>query len=332
MELTFEKKEKIVGAFMVIILAFLLAVVVMIGRAKDWFRSYVTYYTVFDEAYNLSRDARVKLFTVDVGKVRDVGLEGDKVKVELAILDDYASRIRKDSVATVESPTVIGSEYVSIKPGNQQAPPIVEGGVIPSQPKKSLTDVMAEFEVEKTAKMVIKSIQAITEIVEQLRDPDGALFRALESTAQSLAHIEAVTHEIRKGKGSLGKIVGSETLLEKVYAQLNHVDAILEKLEHTTDTTDAVSQHIQNASQRAPEVMDALKESLTTIKKILTNIEKGSRDLPAVTESTKRGIEEMRDGLQELDKVVKSLQQNFFIRRHLDADPKGERIDTGLRQ
>jgi len=332
MELTFEKKEKIVGAFMVIIVAFLLAVVVMIGRAKDWFRPYVTYYTVFDEAYNLSRDARVKLFTVDVGKVRDVGLDGDKVKVELAILKDYASRIRKDSVATVESPTVIGSEYVSIKPGTQRAPPIFEGGVIPSQPKKSLSDLMAEFEVEKTAKMIIKSIQAITEIVEQLRDPKGALFRALESTAQSLAHIEAVTDEIRKGEGSLGKIVRSEALLEKVYVQLDHLDAILKKFEHTTDTTDAVSQHIQNASQRAPEIMDELKESLTTIKKILTNIEKGTRDIPAVTESTKRGIEEMREGVQEIDRVVKSLQQNFFIRKHLDADPKGKSIDTGLRQ
>lgn len=332
MEMTFEKKEKIVGIFMVVILAFLLAVLVMVGRAKDWFRSYVTYYTVFDEAYNLGKDARVKLFTVDVGKVRNVGLEGDKVKVELAILSEHASRIKKDSVATVESPTVIGSEYVSIKPGSRQAPPIFEGGVIPSQPKKSLADLMTEFEVEKTAKMVIKSIQAITEIVEHLREPDGPLFRALESTAQSLAHIEAVTHEIRKGEGSLGKIIHSETLLERIYVQLDHVDGILKKLEHTADTTDAASQHIQDASQRAPEIMDELKERLATVKNILANIEKGSRDIPAVTESTKRGIEELREGAQELDRVVKSLQQNFFIRRHLDADPKGQRIDTGLRR
>jgi phospholipid/cholesterol/gamma-HCH transport system substrate-binding protein len=332
MELTFERKEKIVGAFMVIVVALLLAVVVMIGRAKDWFKPYVTYYTVFDEAYNLSRDARVKLFTVDVGKVRDVGLDGDKVKVELAILKDYASRIKRDSVATVESPTVIGSEYVSIKPGTKQAQPILEGGIIPSEPKKSISDVMAEFEVEKTAKMVIQSIQAVTEIVEQLRDPDGAFFRALESTAQSLAHIEAVTQGLRNGKGSLGKLVRGDELLHKVYAQLHQVDAILKKLETTTNSAQQVSQHVQDASGRAPEIMEEVKESLTTIKKILKNIEKGSQDIPAVTESTKRGIEEMRQGVQEMDKVVKSLQQNFFIRRHLDADPKGESIDTGLRQ
>jgi phospholipid/cholesterol/gamma-HCH transport system substrate-binding protein len=332
MELTFEKKEKIVGAFMVIIVALLLIVVVMIGRAKDWFRPYVTYYTLFDQAYNLSRDARVKLFTVDVGKVKDVSLDGDKVKVELAIVKDYTSRIRKDTVATVESPTVIGSEYVSIKPGTLQAPPVLPGGTIPSEPKKSLTDFMAEFEVEKTAKMVIKSIQAITAIVEQLRDPNGALFRALDSTAQSLAHIEAVTQGIRKGEGSIGNLVTSEALLEKVYVQLDHVDTILRKLEHTTDTASEFTQHVQSASARAPEIMDELKKTLTTIKQILTNIEKGSRDFPAVTESTKRGIEEMREGVQEIDRVVKSLQQNYFIRRHLDSEPKSQSIDTGLRK
>ena len=78
--------------------------------------------------------------------------------------------------------------------------------------------------------------------------------------------------------------------------------------------------------------MDELKANLTTIKQILNNIEKGSRDIPAVTESTKRGIEEMREGVQEIDRVVKSLQQNFFIRRHLDSAPQGESIDTGLRK
>jgi phospholipid/cholesterol/gamma-HCH transport system substrate-binding protein len=332
MELSFEKKEKIVGAFMVVMVAFLLIVVVMIGRAKDWFRPYVTYYTLFDEAYNLGKDARVKLFTVGVGKIKNVSLEGDKVKVELAILKDYASRIREDTVATVESPTVIGSEYVSIKPGTLQAPPVLPGGIIPSEPKKSITDLMDEFEVEKTAKMVIKSIQAITAIVEQLRDPDGPLFRALDSTAQSLAHIETITRDIRDGQGSIGKLVTSEEALERVYVQLDRVDNILRKLELTTNAAHDVSQQVQSASERAPEIMDALKETLTSMKQILTNIEKGSRDIPSVTESTKRGIEEMREGVQEMDRVVKSLQQNFLIRQHLDSEPKNQNIDTGLRK
>jgi len=59
-----------------------------------------------------------------IGKVKKITLTDDKVKVEQAILQEYASRIRNDTIAIVESPTFIGSEYVSIKPGAFDAPVI----------------------------------------------------------------------------------------------------------------------------------------------------------------------------------------------------------------
>ena len=318
MRLSFDAREKTVGAFMVIMVILLLTIVVMLGRGKDWFKAYVTYYTVFDEAYNLSKNARVKLFKADIGNVKSVRLEGDKVKVELAVLRDYAPRIKMDSVATVESPTFIGSEYVSIKPGTPEASLIPENGTIPSQAKKSLKDVMAEFEVEKTAKKFVKSLQAISEIAEHLRDPEGPLYASLDSMAKAMAHIEAVTREIREGKGSVGKLVHSEELLQKIYEQLNHVNRIL--------TT------IEDASEKTPDIMDGLRKSMNMINQILVNTEKGSRDVPAVTKSTKHGIREIREGVEEIDKVVQSAQKSFLIRANLPPETKGENIDAGLRR
>jgi phospholipid/cholesterol/gamma-HCH transport system substrate-binding protein len=318
MRITFDAREKTVGAFMVIMVILLLTIVVMLGRGKDWFKAYVTYYTVFDEAYNLSKDARVKLYKADIGKVKSVRLEGDKVKVELAILKDYAPRIKMDSVAVVESPTFIGSEYVSIKPGTPESLPIPENGTISSQAKKSLDDVMAEFEVEKTAKMFVKSVQAISEMVEHLRDPEGPLYASLDSMAEAMANFEAVTREIREGKGSVGKLVYSEELIQEIYERISHVNRILA--------------NIEDATQKAPEIIDSLKKSTEMINQILVNIEKGSRDVPAVTKSTKHGIREIRDGVEEVDKVVQSAQKSFLIRGKLPPEPKGENIDAGLRR
>jgi phospholipid/cholesterol/gamma-HCH transport system substrate-binding protein len=318
MQISFGAREKIVGAFMVVVVVLLLTIVVMIGRGKDWFKAYVTYYTVFDEAYNLSPDARVKLFQADIGKVKSVRLEGDKVKVELGILEDYAPRIKMDSVAIVESPTFIGSEYVSIKPGTTEALPIPKNGTIPSKARKSLADFMAEFEVEKTAKMIIKSLQNISEIVSHLRDPEGPLYASLDSVAKAMANIEAVTHDIRDGKGSLGGLIQSEELLERVYEELNHVNGILRSVEEATAKT--------------PDIMDDVKQSMNMINQILANIKKGSQDVPAVTRMTKHGMREMRDSVQEVDKVVKSVQKSFLIRPNLPPEPKGEDIDTGLRR
>ncbi|MCK4487539.1 MAG: MCE family protein [Desulfobacterales bacterium] len=318
MRISFDARERTVGAFMVIMLILLLTIVVMIGRGKDWFKAYVTYYIVFDEAYNLSESARVKLYKADIGKVKSVRLEGDKVKVELAILKDYAPRIKTDSVATVESPTFIGSEYVSIKPGTPEASPVPENGTILSQAKKSLDDVMAEFEVEKTAKMFVKSLQAISEIVEYMRDPEGPLYASLDSLAQAMANIEAMSLEMRKGRGSVGKLVYSEELIQEIYERISHVNRILA--------------NIEDATQKAPKIMDSLKKSTEMINQILVNIEKGSQDVPVVTKSTKHGIREIRDGVEEIDKVVQSAQKSFLIKGNLPPEPKGENIDAGLRR
>jgi len=72
MELDFSKKEKIVGTFMITVTVLLLVTVVIIGRGKDWFKTYIRYYTVFDEGYNLQPDTPVKLFSADIGKVKDI--------------------------------------------------------------------------------------------------------------------------------------------------------------------------------------------------------------------------------------------------------------------
>jgi len=318
MEISFDAKEKIVGTFMVIMVILLLTVVVMIGRGKDWFKAYVTYYTVFDEAYNLGENARVKLFKADIGKVESVRLEGDKVKVELAIFEDHAIRIKMDSVATVESPTFIGSEYVSIKPGSTGALPIPENGTIPSKAKKSLADFLTEFEIEKTGKMIIKSLQNISEIVADLRDPEGPLYTSLDSLAKTLVHLEEVIHEIKDGTSSVDGLIQSEGLIERIYEELNNVNRILGNLE--------------DATAKTPDIMNEVKKSMDMITRILTNIEKGSHDVPAVTKTTKHGIREIRDGVEEVDKVVQSVQESFLIKPNLPPEPKGEDIDTGLRR
>lgn len=296
MELDFNRKEKIAGVFIIGIAILLLATVVIIGRGKDWFKTYITYYTSFEESYNLKVDTSVKLFNAEIGKVKDITPVGDKVKVKLIILEDYQSRIRTDSVATVESPTLIGSEYISIIPGSKDAPLIPQEGEIPSRAKRSIADLLNEFQVEKTAKLVIDAVQEISKIVLLLRDPEGPLFTALDNANKTLTHIEKITNDISSGKGTLGNIVKSRDLLDRILKNL-----------------------------------DKMEDAVDTLKTILSNIEKGSHDIPKATQSATKGIREIRSAVEDIDRVVQSLKQNFLIRSNLPPEPKGENVDAGLR-
>ncbi len=324
MELDFSKKEKVVGTFMISVAALLLVTVVIIGRGKDWFKTYITYYTVFDEGYNLQIDTPVKLFSADIGKVKNITPVGDKVEVKLKILDDFRSRIRTDSIATVKSPTLIGSEYISIIPGSKNAPLIPVEGEIPSRPGKSITNYLEEFQVEKTAKMIVEAAQEISRIVKIMRDPKGPLFSAFDHANNTLANLEMITGDIASGKGSVGGIIKSRALLDHIHRNLDKVGddlATLEKIE---------TGMLENIPSIKNIVKD-IEEAARTLNVILANLEKGSHDIPRVTRSSAQGIHEICEAVDNIDKVVTSLKKNFLIKPNLPPEPEAKNIDARMR-
>lgn len=331
MEVDYNKKEKIVGTFVIGIVVLMLAMLIIIGRGKDWFKTYVTYYTTFDESYNLKENAAVKLYRADIGKVKKIILAEDKVRVKLVILEDYSSRIRSDSVAIVDSPTFIGSEYISIIPGSADTPLIEEGGEIPSRGKKSVSDILAEFEVEKTAKMVIPAIQDVAEVAQIMRDPKGPLFTALDSFNKTLFSLERVAHDIEAGKGTIGGIIRSRVILDKILSDLDKLDEILENINKASSKTPGIMGQVQDNLTAVKKIGDDVSESVSSIKRIIKQVEE-NRDIPEITRSVKNGIQEIRDGVDEIDKVVQSLQENFLIKPNLPPEEKPENIDAGLRQ
>ena len=331
MEVDYNKKEKIVGTFVIGIVILMLTMLIIIGRGKDWFKTYITYYTTFEESYNLKENAAVKLYKADIGKVKKITLAEDKVKVKLLIWEDYSSRIRSDSVAIVESPTFIGSEYVSIIPGSANAPLIEKSGEIPSMEKKSVSDILAEFEVEKTAKMVIPAIQDVAEIAQIMRDPEGPLFASLDSFNRTLSYFEKVARDIEAGKGTIGGIIRSRELLDKILSDLDKLGEILENINKASSKTPVIMDQVQDNLAAVKKIGDDVSESVSSIKRIVKQVEE-NRDIPEITHSVKNGIKEIRSGVEEIDKVVHSLQKNFLIKSNLPPEEKPENIDAGLRQ
>jgi phospholipid/cholesterol/gamma-HCH transport system substrate-binding protein len=346
MDIQFKRIEKIVGTFILCIVILLLTTVIIIGRGKDWFKKYITYYTTFSESYNLEVNTAVKLFKADIGKVKEITLVGDRVKVQLAIMEEYTGRIRTDAYVIVESPTIIGSEYVSLRPGSTDATPIPENGMIPSRKKKSIADLLSEFEVEKTAKMIVKAAQDLSEFVQTIRDPQGPLFSILDNVNQISLHIEGITRDIQAGKGTAGRLLKSRELINSIHAKLDKVGGILDNIRKASEKTPTAMDQVQeslasvqeigdgvvDAVSRIKPILSDVNEAVDTLKVILENIKKGSEDVPQITQSAKGGVQEIRDGVKNIDKVVQSLQQNFLIKPNLPPEPGGENLDAGLRQ
>lgn len=345
MEMDFSRMEKVVGAFVIGVILLLMATLVIIGRGKDWFEPYITYTTSFNESYNLQENASVKLFRTDIGKVTDIILEKTRVRVKLAILEKYASRIREDAVAIVESPTLIGSEYISIIPGSPDAPLIASGGEIASREKRSLTDIMTEFQVEKTAKMTVTAMQEISRVTAHLSDPQGPLWTTLNNMEKISADIRHITANLEAGKGPMGIWLKSEDLSTQMAANIRKIGTILEKID--TASTGApramalveedlaifkeTGQSIRISMQQARQILSEVQKAAADLQLTMQNIKAGSYNVPQITTTFKDGIQEIRQGVEQVNRVVESMQKNILIRSNLPPEPVPGRTDAGAR-
>ena len=337
--------EKSVGLFVICITVLLFATVVILGRGKGWFAEEVTFYTTFEESYNLQVNAAVKLFKADIGKVKRISLGEDHVSVELAVLSQYASRIREDSVAMVDSPTLIGSEYISIVPGTSAEPKIPAGGMIPSIEKKSISDILKEFEVEKTAMLTVQMLQNLADLVTILRDPRGPIMMTLTNLEKTSNHLAQIIHRIERGEGALGSLVTSRELIDRVLLNIDKVNIVLDDVQSASakgpiimdqvsgnlTTIQAAGTGVVENVQTLKSILEDARLSLETIQVILYNLKQGSQDIPRVTNTAKEGIREIREGVEDIDRVVQSLQRNMFIRSNLPDETMSMDTDAGIR-
>jgi phospholipid/cholesterol/gamma-HCH transport system substrate-binding protein len=345
MDMEFSKVERFVGTFIIGVSMLLIATLVIIGRGKDWFETYITFYTTFKESYNLQENAAVKLFKADIGRVKSITLEKDRVRVKLIILEKYASRIRQDAVAVVESPTFIGSEHITIIPGSSQSPLIPEQGEISSQEKRSITDILTEFEVEKTAKMVVKAIQDISDVAQHLSDPKGPLRTSLNNLKNTTNHVEQIASDLRAGKGPMGTVLKSEDLLLQILHNVNRMGDILDSIneatakapkamdlvqENLTAYRDAGQSVVQRVEQ-ARKILEDIEASSADLQIILENIKTGSYQVPRISMSFRDGVEEIREGVEQINRVVESMQKSILIRSNLPDEPPPLTTDAQAR-
>ncbi|MCP3954339.1 MAG: hypothetical protein GY697_19300, partial [Desulfobacterales bacterium] len=57
----------------------------------------------------------------------------------------------------------------------------------------------------------------------------------------------------------------------------------------------------------------------------------GSHDIPAIIQSARQGIDEIRNSVDDADRIIQSIQKNPLIRGNLPPEPEVRPTDSGLR-
>src|SRR5688500_5225666 len=113
-----------VGIFVLIGLAAFLGMIYALGARARLFEPRFTIAAEFTEVGGLVEGATVRLAGVQIGRVSGVSLPsqpGGKVRVALTIARQFGDRVRRDSVARIETQGLLGDKIVEITVGTTKA-------------------------------------------------------------------------------------------------------------------------------------------------------------------------------------------------------------------
>jgi len=219
-----ERHQKLrVGLFVLIGLAAFLGMIYALGARARLFEPRYTIHAEFGEVGGLVEGATVRLAGVQIGRVTGVRLPpepGGRVRVDLTIGRQFANRVRKDSVARLETQGLLGDKIVELSVGTTAAAGVKSGDTIESQESQDIGRVMAQ------SGQVIKSVSALAESLRETAEKlnkSGLIDETVAtvvSARKTTDQVGRVISEIERGKGWAHVLVYEEPVALK---QLNQV-------------------------------------------------------------------------------------------------------------
>ena len=105
----------IVGIFAILGIVALTILSLSLGKVAILPAPGYTLYALFDNISGLKTSDQVQLAGVQIGKVVDIGLKGERAKISMRINEGV--QIDADSIAAIKTSGIIGDKYVSIALG-----------------------------------------------------------------------------------------------------------------------------------------------------------------------------------------------------------------------
>jgi phospholipid/cholesterol/gamma-HCH transport system substrate-binding protein len=192
--------------------------------------------TYFPEVENLQIGAGVSLSGVPIGNVESISLNKNpqdrahNIAVTMRIDKRYQGDIRTDSSASLITAGLLGDRYVSITRGINGSP-LQNGSTVPSQEEKAIQQIVERgVELEENLSTLTNDVG---DIVADVRKGKGSLGKLLNDPTlynhlnASAAKIDAMVSDLHEGKGSIGKLMTSDELYQKADSAIGNANDVL---------------------------------------------------------------------------------------------------------
>jgi phospholipid/cholesterol/gamma-HCH transport system substrate-binding protein len=308
-------REVKVGAFVLVALSVIGAVVFLIGDERRLFVKHDTYGAEFKDVNGLRRGSTVRMGGVDIGSVTEIGYGRDEkdatIFVELSIAANEARRIRADSEATIESKGLLGDKMLVITVGSESQPQVQPGTRIKSRESRAVEELLSD--VKKISERTERVVANLEKTTGTLAEDDFQ--RDLRQTASSLA---GILKSVDEGEGYVGKLLHDPAESERLSRTMANLEQVSARLDGTLASVQGVVERVRTGPGLAHEVLYG-EESSKAVAQFGGAAEEVAQTLRGVREG--KGIaHSVLYGDEGSDQVLGNLNQMSTDLRDIVAD------------
>jgi phospholipid/cholesterol/gamma-HCH transport system substrate-binding protein len=217
-----------VGVFVILALLTFLGLIYALGARGRLFEARYTVHAEFTEVGGLLEGATVRLAGVQIGRVTAVTLPaqpGGKVRVDLTIARRFSDRIRKNSVARIETQGLLGDKIVEITVGDATAPPVAPGDMLVSRDPADFSRIISSG--AETAKNVAELAISLRETADKVNQS-----KIIESAAATVNKLGNVVDQVERGRGWAHTLLYEEPVaLRRVNDLIASTQTLIDRVE-----------------------------------------------------------------------------------------------------
>jgi phospholipid/cholesterol/gamma-HCH transport system substrate-binding protein len=269
-----------VGIIVIIASITLGVLIFLMSGTAGLFTKKITLRAYFDNAQGLRTGAPVRIEGVDIGNVTDISVETSHVdpkkgalpvRVTFKIATKYPGAVRKDSAITLSTAGVLGETFMDIDSRQAKDRPVENGDELPTTETPGFNDVIRAS--QGTLQNVDILVRRVDRIVGQIESGNGSIGKLLYSEElynrlnRSLSAVQTMISDIQSGKGSIGKLLNSDDLYNRLNGSIDNVNKIIDEVNAGNGTIGKLL--------KDPQLYDNANQTIAKANQLMADINAG---------------------------------------------------------
>jgi phospholipid/cholesterol/gamma-HCH transport system substrate-binding protein len=278
--------------------------------SKGFFWQRYSLKTRFINVAGLATGSPVRIAGVEVGSVTSVDFIGDQVDVTFQVREQNRPLITTNSVARLGSVSLLGESAVDITPSTSGTP-IPEWGYVPQgRPVAVLSDMTDSAS---------QGIQELTAMIHDVRTGRGTVGK-LMTDEQLYAELNrfvssagALTDGLKQGRGTVGKLLNDPATANALETSLKNIETLTRQINEGQGSIgkllkdDTFSTSLTSATGNIDALVAKLNNGEGTAGKLITDPALFDR-LNSVTERLDQLVNRLNDGEGPVGQLLKDKQ------------------------